>query len=87
MADAYTAYASARNLSAAAKDDLYQIVLPRSGAPDSEVLAHVKLKVLSVNDAKEVLKSYKMPPVPPCCDPYVPISAHDRGRSRGLGHH
>ena len=64
MAEAYTAYCSGRNLTLRAKQDVYQIVLLRSGAPDAEVLRRLKLKALSVDDAKEVLSLYRAPPAP-----------------------
>jgi hypothetical protein len=61
MANAYLAYCTGRQLTQDAKRDVYQIVLLRSGAPEQEALAHVKLKVLSVADAKDVLRNYTAP--------------------------
>lgn len=64
MAHAYDAYVSSRTLSLAAKREVYQLVLLRSGASDEDVLQHAKLEVLSPDDAKEVLRNYTAPPVP-----------------------
>lgn len=64
MAEAYTAYCSGRNLTPLAKQDVYQVVLLRSSAPDAEVLQQLNLKALSIDDAKEILKLYKAPPAP-----------------------
>jgi len=64
MAEAYRGYCSDRNLSPVAKADVYQVVLLRSGAPVPEVLPRLKLRELSVADAKQVLALYKEPAVP-----------------------
>jgi hypothetical protein len=64
MADAYRAYCNGRNLSPRGKSDVYQVVLLRSGAPDEEVLPHLKLDELSVADAKQILGLYKEPAAP-----------------------
>jgi hypothetical protein len=64
MADAYTTYCTKRHLTTEAKQDVYQIVILRSGTSDKEVLSHINLKVLSVEEAKKVLSGYKMAPAP-----------------------
>jgi len=64
MAAAYGAYCTGRTLTPLAKKDVYQVVLLRSGAPDAEVLPRLKLSTLSVDDAKEILRLYQMPPAP-----------------------
>jgi hypothetical protein len=64
MAEAYRSYCSGKNLTLSAKQDVYQVVLLRSGAPDKEVLPRLNLKTLTVEDAKEILKHYKMAPAP-----------------------
>lgn len=64
MAEAYTAYCAGRDLTLQAKQDVYRVVLLRSGAPDAEVLPHLKLNALSMDDAKEILKLYKDAPAP-----------------------
>jgi hypothetical protein len=64
MAEVYLAYCGNRALTLQAKQDVYRVVLLRSGVPEAEVLGHVKLKALSIDDAKEVLKLYTAPPSP-----------------------
>ena len=64
MAAAYDAYCSGRTLTLPAKKDVYQVVILRSGATDAEVLPQLKLRVLSLDDAKDILKLYRMDPVP-----------------------
>jgi hypothetical protein len=64
MAEAFTAYCSGRSLTLEAKRDAYGILLLRSGAPDAEVLKRVRLNVLTIKDAKEILALYKMRPAP-----------------------
>jgi hypothetical protein len=58
MATAYSKYVNGKNLSLEAKKDVFQVILLRSGAPENEVLNHLKLKVLSTDDAKEIMKNY-----------------------------
>jgi hypothetical protein len=64
MATAYGAYCAGRTLTLAAKKDVYQVVILRSGAPDVEVLPRLKLSTLSLDDAKDILKLYPMAPAP-----------------------
>lgn len=64
MASAYDAYCTGRALTPAAKQDVYQVVILRSGAPDAEVLPRLKLRVLSIDDARDILKLYRMDPAP-----------------------
>ena len=72
MAEAYAAYCAGRNLTAEGRSDVYSVVLVRSGAPDSEVLANVKLKTLSLDDAREILRLYPAPPEPITVTPTLP---------------
>jgi hypothetical protein len=58
MAAAYSRYVSGKNLSLETKLDVFQVVLLRSTAPAEEVLNHLKLKVLTENDAKEIMKGF-----------------------------
>jgi len=58
IADGYTRYCSKRLLSIEAKKDVFQLLLLRSMASEQEVLNHVKLKTLSVDEAKETLKEF-----------------------------
>lgn len=64
MAEAYRAYCAGKNLTLQAKMDVEGVVLMRSGASDEEVLSQLKLKTLSIEDAKAILKLYKAPPAP-----------------------
>jgi len=58
IADGYTRYCSKRLLSIEAKKDVFQLLLLRSMASEQEVLNHVKLKTLTVDEAKETLKEF-----------------------------
>ena len=58
IADGYTRYCSKRPLSIEAKEDVFQLLLLRSMASEREVLNHVKLKNLTVDEAKETLKEF-----------------------------
>jgi hypothetical protein len=62
MASAYEIFCTNRTTSIDAKKDVYTITLMRSAAPESEVLKHVQLKVLSREDALVVLKGFTSPP-------------------------
>ena len=64
MAEAYRSYCSGKTLTQSAKQDVYQVVLLRSGAPDSDVLPRLNLSVLQTQDAREILKGYKRAPAP-----------------------
>jgi hypothetical protein len=58
IADSYTRYCSKRPLSVEAKEDVFQLLLLRSMASEQEVLNHIKLKTLTVGEAKETLKEF-----------------------------
>jgi hypothetical protein len=58
MAAAYSRYISGKNLSLETKLDVFQVVLLRSTAPAEEVLNHLTLKVLTEEDAKEIMKGF-----------------------------
>jgi hypothetical protein len=58
MAAGYTRYCSRKQLSRAAKEDVFQLLLLRSMASELEVLNHIKLKTLTVAEAKETLKEF-----------------------------
>ena len=53
-----------RDLSIAAKKEVYGVVLMRSGAPDAEVLKHLNLKKLTLQDAKEIMALFSTEPAP-----------------------
>lgn len=69
MAKAYRDYSAGKKLTQQAKEDVFQVVLLRSGAPESEVLPRLKLKTLSLDDAKEILQHYNTAPVPVTVSP------------------
>jgi hypothetical protein len=58
IADGYTRYCSKRLLSIEAKKDVFQLLLLRSMASEQEVLNHIKLKTLTVDEAKETMKEF-----------------------------
>jgi hypothetical protein len=58
MAKAYRGYCEGKKLSAAARKDVYRVVLLRSMASEKEVLERVKLAELSREDAVSVMKAY-----------------------------
>lgn len=58
MAKAYRAYCDGKQLSPAAKKDVYRVVLLRSMASEQDVLERVKLNELTRDDAIAVMKGY-----------------------------
>jgi hypothetical protein len=58
IADSYTRYCAGKPLSMEAKKDVFQLLLLRSMASEREVLNHIKLKTLTVDEAKETLKEF-----------------------------
>lgn len=64
MATAFEGFTTNKNLSLDAKNDVYQVVLLRSAAPEEEVLKHLKLKILTEENAKEIMSLYTAKPEP-----------------------
>ena len=64
MAKAYEDFTTNRNLTLDAKKDVFQVVLLRSGAPEEDVLQHLKLKVLTEKDAREIMALFVEEPKP-----------------------
>jgi len=58
MAKAYRAYSDGKQLSAAAKKDVYRVVLLRSMASEQDVLERVTLNELSHDDAIAVMRGF-----------------------------
>lgn len=58
IVDGYSRNCSKRPLSIEAKEDIFQLLLLRSMAPEQEVLNQIKLKTLTVDEAKETLKEF-----------------------------
>jgi hypothetical protein len=64
MAKAYESFTTNRNLTLDAKKEVFQVVLLRSGAPEGDVLQHLKLKVLTEKDAREIMALFVEKPKP-----------------------
>jgi hypothetical protein len=64
MARAYTTFCTGRNLTLDAKREVYGVVMQRSATSDAEVLKNLGIKVITIEDAKAILKLYDMPPAP-----------------------
>jgi hypothetical protein len=58
IAGGYMRHCSKRRLSIEAKEDVFRLLLLRSMASEQEVLNRVKLKTLTIDEAKEVLKEF-----------------------------
>ncbi len=58
IARAYRAYCDGRQLSAAARKDVYRVALLRSMASERDVLERVELEALSRDEAIEVMKGF-----------------------------
>ncbi|MBO0857830.1 MAG: hypothetical protein J2P21_05125 [Chloracidobacterium sp.] len=58
IADGYARYCSRRPLSIEAKEDVFQLLLLRSMASEREVLDNIKLKILTLDEARETLKEF-----------------------------
>ena len=64
MATAYETYTASNNLTLEAKKEVFQVVLLRSGAPEDEVIKHLELNTLTVNDAKVIMVLFPNRPEP-----------------------
>lgn len=60
MANAYNGFAMMRDLTIEQKRDVYRVVLARSATPEDVVLQRLKLKSLSEEDMKEIMKNYTL---------------------------
>jgi len=58
MAKAYQGFCDKRQLSREAKKEVYRVVLQRSMTPEREVLQRLRLKELSSEDAKEIMRGF-----------------------------
>ncbi|MBC7933526.1 MAG: hypothetical protein H7Z38_23445 [Rubrivivax sp.] len=58
VAKSYTDYCSQRELTAEAKDDVFQVLLLRSMSSDEEAVKTLKLKVLSADEARKIMREY-----------------------------
>jgi hypothetical protein len=64
IAQAYQAFCTSRPRTLAQKQDVFNLLLERSGTTDEDVLKHRKLKALTIDDAKEALSYYKKAATP-----------------------
>jgi hypothetical protein len=64
MAAVYQTFIAGKNLSLDAKKDVYRVLLLRSGGTEQEVLPQLKLKVLTEQDAKEIMAHFIEKPPP-----------------------
>lgn len=64
MATAYETFTTSRTLALAAKKEVFGVVLLRSGAPEEEVLKHLKLKILTEKDARDIMRLFSARPTP-----------------------
>ncbi|MGH9966759.1 MAG: hypothetical protein ACREBG_02840 [Pyrinomonadaceae bacterium] len=58
VARAYNSYCSRRELTLEAKDDVFQTLVLRSMTSDEEAVKTLKLKVLSVDEARKIMREY-----------------------------
>ena len=64
MADAYQRYCQSKELSPAAKKEVFSLLLIRSGTSADDVLENVELHILTEDEAKDVLACYSYEPKP-----------------------
>lgn len=58
MGKAYTGYCSKRTLTPEAKKEVFRVVLLRSMASEEDVLGRLELKVLTKNEAIEIMRDF-----------------------------
>jgi hypothetical protein len=58
IAEAYTRYCSLHPLTVEAKKEVFSILVTRSMVSEDEALKQIKPKLLTINDAKEVMSFY-----------------------------
>lgn len=64
IAQAYQAFCAARQRTIAQKQDAFALLIDRSGTTDEDTLKNHKLKVLTLQEAKEALSYYRKPAAP-----------------------
>ena len=64
MATAYETFTASRTLTLDGKQEVFTVVLLRSGAPEEEVLKHLNLKVLTEKDARNIMRLFSAQPAP-----------------------
>jgi hypothetical protein len=58
MAAAYTRFVERHALTLEAKKEVYSLVLQRSGATEADTLAHLELRLLTTDEAKQIISLY-----------------------------
>ena len=58
VANAYTRYCSRRQLTLEAKGDVFQALVVRSMTSDEEAVKTLKLRVLSADEARKIMREY-----------------------------
>ena len=58
VADAYTNYCSKRQLTLEAKGDVFQALVLRSMTSDEEAVKTLKLKILSADEVRKIMREY-----------------------------
>jgi hypothetical protein len=58
IAEAYTRYCSQHPLTVEAKKEVHSILLTRSMVSEEEAIKQIKLKLLTIADAKEIMSFY-----------------------------
>lgn len=64
IAQAYQTFCTARPRTLAQKQDAFALLLDRSGTTDEDTLKNHKLKILTLQEAKEALSYYRKPSAP-----------------------
>jgi hypothetical protein len=64
MATAYETFTASKSLTLDGKEEVYQVVLLRSGAPEDQVLKRLKLKILTEKDARAIMALFATKPQP-----------------------
>lgn len=64
MQVAYKSYCQGRDLPLEIRKEVFKVVLFRSLAPESEVLARIELEKLSQADARDIMRAYPSEPKP-----------------------
>ena len=60
MANAFNTFCKEKELGPEVKNEVYQIVLIRSAAPEEEVLTHIELDYLTKEDTREIMQAYSL---------------------------
>lgn len=64
MATAFEAFTGTRNSTIEMKREVFQVVLMRSGSAEDDVLKRLKLKILTKEDAREIMAHFSTDPTP-----------------------